>query len=62
MTAPHQPEPSPERPVKMPIQLPIPDQARFESTPLYSEELSIDLSAQTDEQYFRWFLVAGVTD
>ncbi len=46
----------------MPIQLPIPDQARFESTPLYSEELSIDLSAQTDEQYFRWFLVAGVTD
>lgn len=58
MKAPHQPEPSPEHPVKMPIRLPMPDQARFENTPLYSEELGIDLSAQTDEQYFRWFLAS----
>jgi hypothetical protein len=53
MKAPHQPEPSPGHPVMMPIRLPMPDQGRFECTLLYSEELRIDLSAQTDEQYFR---------
>jgi hypothetical protein len=36
----------------------MPDPARLECSRLYSEELGIDLSAQTDAEYFRWFLAS----
>jgi hypothetical protein len=36
----------------------IPSRAALEASPLYSEELGIDLSIQTDEQHFRWFLAS----
>jgi hypothetical protein len=36
----------------------MPDPARLECSRLYSEELGIDLSAQTDDEYFRWFLAS----
>ncbi len=58
----------PERPVENPIRLveilggrnsaSVPSRAALEASSLYSEELSIDLSVQTDEQYFRWFLAS----
>ena len=31
---------------------------RLKRTPLYSEELGIDLAARDDDQYFRWFLAS----
>jgi hypothetical protein len=34
------------------------DLSELERTPLYSEELGIDLTASDDEQYFRWFLAS----
>jgi len=36
----------------------IPDRAELEASPLFSEELGIDLSARTENQYFRWFLAS----
>jgi hypothetical protein len=35
-----------------------PDPATLETSRLYSEEVGIDLSLRTDEQYFRWFLAS----
>ena len=35
-----------------------PDLSCLEQSPLYSEELGIDLAAHSDEQYFRWFLAS----
>ena len=32
------------------------DRSWLEASPLYSEELGIDLAARTEDQYFRWFL------
>lgn len=37
---------------------PITDLAQLKRSALYSEELSIDLSARDDNQYFRWFLAS----
>jgi hypothetical protein len=34
------------------------DLAQLKRTPLYSEELGIDLGAHDDDQYFRWFLAS----
>jgi hypothetical protein len=34
------------------------DLAQLKQSRLYSEELSIDLSIKSDEQYFRWFLAS----
>jgi len=36
----------------------IPDRAELEASPLFSEDLGIDLSARTENQYFRWFLAS----
>jgi len=36
----------------------VPDPAALEASPLYSEELGIDLAARTEDQYFRWFLAS----
>jgi hypothetical protein len=36
----------------------MPDPARLECSRLYSEELGIDLSVQTDAEYFHWFLAS----
>jgi hypothetical protein len=34
------------------------DLRQLKRTPLYSEELDIDLAARDDDQYFRWFLAS----
>jgi hypothetical protein len=34
------------------------DRVALETSRLYSEELGIDLSVRTDDQYFRWFLAS----
>lgn len=35
-----------------------PNRAALEASPLYSEELGIDLAARTEDQHFRWFLAS----
>ena len=58
--APSRSEPPPRHPIKAPRRSGSfpPDASRLEHSPLYSEELGIDLAAHSDEQYFRWFLAS----